>query len=501
MASVGVQPNERVELQFAFDELADLVAGGVGDPRCWLLRGRGNYLIHRRQSWLQTGEDDDRRRELRSEMMQEVRALFARWLRMQNIVVLTGAGTSVCAGGRLGKDLLSGARELLRGRPTAALLDRLVSCCDEAKLNFEEFLSYLSAVRRCLRGSVSSFNKPFAVSLPCDGDGPEPLTLAGLDGLIADLEMAIAAMCSPRLTPRDLADPQSEANPHLAFVGKIVSRDARLSRAKLCTLNYDTLFEQAMDLLHVLYADGFTGRVERHFNPASFDLDYYFPGQIAEGRVRRYDKFLHLYKLHGSVDWRKSDAAPENVHGVTWCGKALINEGDVREGRAQLEQVFAGHCVGPTECLGDGNHLGLGILPTSGKYGETIAMPYAHLFRLFAQAVQSPNTVLLVMGYSGWDEHVNRIIEDALTNPSFTIVIVDVRLSDWAKRMLRSDRCERAYALVGEWGKFERFAVDVLPDVEQMETQIEVAKQLRQLRAAEPETSGGPVGQAGEEPQ
>jgi len=398
------------------------------NTNCWLFQGTSNHLAHHKTHWADCESDDESRETLRHEIIQEVQALFARWLRMQNLVVLTGAGTSVCADGKLGKELLPGAKELVSGRATADLLDRLLDCSVQQNLNFEEFLSYLCAIRRCLKGSPQSFQNPFQVMLPSPTDTQDLLNAPDLDALLSDLEAAIAAMCSPRLPIEDLADETTQQDPHLAFIGKIVSRDPRLGRAKLCTLNYDTLFEQAMDLLHVLYADGFTGRVERHFNPASFDLDYYFPGQVSEGRVRRYDKFLHLYKLHGSVDWRKSEISPENVHGVTWCGKSLVKESDILEHGATLDEVFTGHCAPQYSSTSDSTGIGLAILPTSAKYGESIAMPYAHLFRMFAQTTQEPNTVLMVIGYTGWDNHVNRIIEDALTNPSFTLVIVDPAL-------------------------------------------------------------------------
>jgi hypothetical protein len=134
---------------------------------------------------------------------------------------------------------------------------------------------------------------------------------------------------------------------------------------------------------------------------------------------------------------------------------------------------------------------GVAILPTSAKYGESLAMPFAHLFRLFADTLQEPNTVLFVVGYGGWDRHVNRIIEDAMTNPSFTIAVVDPRLSEWTRRLLLSDRCERVYALLGSWGVFSRFATEVLPDVEQLDTQIKIATEQRQLRQTWPEPGGG----------
>lgn len=96
----------------------------------------------------------------------------------------------------------------------------------------------------------------------------------------------------------------SDVAPHLAFLAKLVARDSNLGRAHLFTLNYDTLFEQALELIGIQYFDGFTGRANARFDPSVYGLDIYYPGEVAEGRVRRFDKFLHLYKLHGSIHWR-----------------------------------------------------------------------------------------------------------------------------------------------------------------------------------------------------
>ena len=82
-----------------------------------------------------------------------------------------------------------------------------------------------------------------------------------------------------------------------------MARDSNLGRTHLFTLNYDTLFEQAIELLGIQYFDGFSGRANSHFDPSVYGLDIYYPGELSEGRVRRFDKFLHFYKLHGSIHW------------------------------------------------------------------------------------------------------------------------------------------------------------------------------------------------------
>ena len=452
-------------------------------PDICLLQGGHNYLAHYRPQFddirAKLGKTDEQpltRRVLKDtegHLRQEVRALIARWLRMQNVCVLAGAGASRCCNAPLGSDFASGVATLLSGRPTSALFKRLLDACVQP-VDFERFLSQLGAIRRCLRPSEGTFRQPLSVGVA--GGAGVSLDVTALDALLKDIEAAIGILCNVQL-PSD----ENGGAAHCEFVGKLLSRDPTLGRVKLATTNYDTLFEQAMDRRSVLYADGFTGIVDRHFSPGVFGLDYYYPGEVGEGRVRRYDKFLHLYKLHGSIRWRRSPISDSDPYGVTYCGRALPTLAEVESQSAELDDFFARGCS--PSCT---NAAGLAILPTSAKYGESIAMPYSHLFRAFAEALQEPQTVCLVVGYSGWDTHVNRLLQDALYNPSFTLVVVDPIVSAWTEALLRSDSCERVYALCGDKGKFEEFA-KLMPDVEQLKTLAAVAKQQRELNATWPQ--------------
>jgi len=450
-----------------------------------LLQGERNYLAHHQQAAESIPKKPETTpkdyEDLERRIQQEIRALIARWLRMQNICVLAGAGTSLKCGGPLGAELPEKVSKLLEGRPSADLFAQLRATCHD-HLNFEAFLSHLGAIRRCLDPSARTFRDALTVALPEPSKGE--LKLEQVDSLLRDIEAALGVLCNLRLISED--DPWSL--PHLQFVGKLLSRDPTLGRIKLATTNYDTLFEQAMDRLGVLYADGFTGTVERHFNPGSFGLDYYYPGEVGQGAVRRYDKFLHLYKLHGSIRWRRSPHSDEDPYGITYCGKALPTADDITDGSDSLDDFFTRTCS--PLCQADS---GLAILPTSSKYGESIAMPYAHLFRAFAEALQEPQTVCLVIGYSGWDQHINRIIQDALTNPSFTLVIADPVITEWTQQLLKSDRCERVYSFSGGYGTFERFS-GLMPDVEQLKTQAEVARQQREMSTASAALSTGDGG-------
>ena len=237
-----------------------------------------------------------------------------------------------------------------------------------------------------------------------------------------------------------------------------------------------------MDRLGIFYWDGFSGSVSRRFNPATYALDLHYPGEATEGPVRKYDKVLQLFKLHGSINWRRSDTVTQNPYGVVFDTRPIPTEPQVKDSQENSEDLLS---------TVFNSSQRLAILPTAAKYGESLPMPFAHLFRAMAQALQEPQTVLFVLGYSGWDTHINQVIQDALTNPGFTCVIIDPSPTDWARNLTKADFCGRIYSFGGEWGKFEFFAAEIMPDLEVLRTDIEIARTLKDLRQTDVAKSTG----------
>lgn len=63
------------------------------------------------------------------------------------------------------------------------------------------------------------------------------------------------------------------------------------------------------------------------------------------------------------------------------------------------------------------------IYPTPQKDHSTLMVPYSDLFRLMQNNLIKNNSILLTIGYSFSDEHINRIILNALTVYNFRLVI------------------------------------------------------------------------------
>ena len=231
---------------------------------------------------------------------------------------------------------------------------------------------------------------------------------------------------------------------HKTFLRKILTRPLNLRRANVFTLNYDTLIEQAADAEGSVLLDGFAGNVHRVFRPEGYDHDLYFPGDTTEGRVHRLDRVLHLYKLHGSINWRATAASWDNPYGVS-----IASPDDAKSS--------------PTL-----------IFPTPVKYGEFLGMPYAELFRRFAAAVVRPQSVLVTVGYAFADDHVNAIIRQALTIPTFVLVVVDPKTPspspDTFVGALRKLADRRLWLVSGSTlGRFSAFVDLVLPDLREDE--------------------------------
>ena len=63
------------------------------------------------------------------------------------------------------------------------------------------------------------------------------------------------------------------------------------------------------------------------------------------------------------------------------------------------------------------------IFPTPAKQNSSLASPYADLFREFQSRIVREQSVLITAGYAFGDEHLNNIIYQALTIPTFRLII------------------------------------------------------------------------------
>ena len=256
---------------------------------------------------------------------------------------------------------------------------------------------------------------------------------------------------------------------HEKFLKSLMQRPLNLQRANIFTSNYDLAFEYAFDNLGIKYIDGFSGFHHRYFKPETFNYDIFYPGSTTAGKVQRIEKVVRYFKLHGSISWVSDNKrSANNIYGIEEMPIDLI-----KRKVADEEEIDFGY----------GNLM---IYPTAVKKSYTLDLPYSELFRHFAYCTSQPQSVLFTIGYSFCDEHFNDIIYQALSNPSFTLIVIDyngTKKSDEIRR-LRDLNDPRIIILEGDYlGDFLTLADTLMPDFLDASSNDEVAETLNKLIA------------------
>lgn len=245
---------------------------------------------------------------------------------------------------------------------------------------------------------------------------------------------------------------------HEKFVKSLLQRPLNLKRANIFTLNYDLAFEYAFDKLGVFYIDGFAGFHKRYFKPETFEYDMFYPGSTTAGKVQRIEKVVRYFKLHGSLSWVSTENRDaNNLYGIEELPIPLIekNEKNKRKGDTI-------------------------IYPSAVKKSYTLDFPYSEMFRQFAVTISQSQSVLITVGYSFGDEHINDIIFQALSNPSFTLIILAYSTNPEIER-IKALNDSRIIILEGTYlADFIIFADTIMPDFYDMKTREKVASTMNE---------------------
>ncbi len=146
-----------------------------------------------------------------------------------------------------------------------------------------------------------------------------------------------------------------------------------LGRTDIYTPNYDLAFEYSLDKLSIEYRDGFSGFVNRIFDPRALQ------GKDKTG----------LVKIHGSVNWIVEDGKVKEFQPKFKDGKVIIDD------------------TAPVL-----------IYPTSHKLYQTYSTPYSELMRHMLDEMETGKNVVIVLGYKYGDDHINEILFKSLENPN-----------------------------------------------------------------------------------
>jgi len=373
-----------------------------------------------------------------------------KYLELENVSVLTGAGTSF----HLGAPVI---REIPTELKTLCEADITTYFGEGANPSYEDLFNCLQADRFIKEKKGESVD--------------------GINTSIAKMQKWLFDNCNTEKTTfnenysEDEHLKRNRYHYHESFVKKLLQRPNNLKRVNLFTTNYDMAFDYALDNLGVHYINGFMGVHNRCFRPEVYDYDLYYPGQSVSGKVHRAEKVIKYFKIHGSLSWLSTKPTVSNTYGIK---------------EIPLKDDFTPDV--DNEIM---------IYPCTSKKSFTLDLPYSELFRQFAQAINQPQSVLFCVGYSFYDEHINDIINQALSIPSFTLIIANFSPGDDPDspiEKLKELNDSRIIILDSKDIKqttFTGFVSNILPDLYEEEESLQVIETMQKRYPRDTEISGG----------
>lgn len=152
--------------------------------------------------------------------------------------------------------------------------------------------------------------------------------------------------------------------------------------------NYDMICEKSLEKLNIHYYNGFIGNMTRKFNPTFYKYKYVESVDLNKTKYYQNKDHFNLYKIHGSFSWRVSD---DNLFEV------------------QNYEEDINNCIL--------------IYPSSNKFISVALLPYySTLLKEFSNSINQERSVLLTIGYSFSDLHINSLIKEALMLDQFTLI-------------------------------------------------------------------------------
>ena len=185
---------------------------------------------------------------------------------------------------------------------------------------------------------------------------------------------------------------------HRAILQKVVAaRQPGQASPWVFTTNYDLGLEWAAESINLQVVNGFVGVHSRHFSPQCFDLGFRNTQARGEARFGVYN--IYLAKLHGSLTWKEHNKQLFEVPApLAWGGLKSFLDGGTDE------ILFL-------------------VLPRAAKYIQTVGFTVGELLRRFSEFLARPQTSLITCGYAFEDEHINRLLQSAILNPTLQLVI------------------------------------------------------------------------------
>lgn len=180
----------------------------------------------------------------------------------------------------------------------------------------------------------------------------------------------------------------------------------------VATTNYDLAIEKSLEKDNFTIFDGFEFGNNKEFNDDMYE--WVLSKEVNNINTKQviYKKHvIDLLKIHGSINWIEK----ENK----------VTKSTVEEVKSTIRD--------------NSNHVKM-IFPSSNKYAQSYEEPYFDLMSRFQNKLHQPNTLLVTSGFSFGDNHISRMIINAIKhNSSLDCLITDYNIHNFDKKTEQED--------------------------------------------------------------
>jgi hypothetical protein len=286
-------------------------------------------------------------------------------LNASNLVLLTGAGSSYCAKNTSGNTApsMTDLWNAVEVAATPARFNEIVALIPTAA-NLNKNIEKLLTLCKLYSALFSDANAEKVAKF------------------VVTAEKAILARVN-------FVTETTELGSHRNLIRKIARRNVRKPRAKIFTTNYDLCFEYAAREQQFVVVDGFSHSVPQTYDRAHFSYD--IVRREGDSDPPDYiESVFHLYKLHGSIDWRRK-------------GPVILRSREEKAGDPVL------------------------IYPRDSKFQEAFETPYLDMMGAFQSALREPDTAIVISGFGFNDDHLAMPVMTAIeANMSLRVIVCDV---------------------------------------------------------------------------
>ena len=335
------------------------------------------FSFHSGAKWIATKSEDNQDKDLAKD---EINRALSDCFRCNNLIVLTGLGTSL----HVNAEWSSDGRAAVGGKKIAPTMpDLWKKAKAQSGANFNKVIKLTKFPKddKILQSNIEALLSYCKIGAEFNEGDDKTL----INKFITETEEII------RTEVNFLAE-DDDVEVHSELLRKIARRSNRKIRAKIFTTNYDLCFEYAARYGRYVAIDGFS-----HTSPQVFDSIYYSYDIVKrEANPDNHDyisNVFHLYKLHGSIDWEKNLITNE-IQRVTGTKNPVL------------------------------------VYPRNTKYELAFEQPYIEMMSAFQTAIRQPETALLVIGFGFNDNHLAEPILSAIrSNLNLKVVICDPALA------------------------------------------------------------------------